>query len=169
MKHFFSNTYMAKPAAIIFLLIIFHIGLSPKMLQAQDSKKTRFLFLLDCSGSMDNKMNGQQRMAVAQRILNRMVDSLKSIPNVELAFRTYGLHGSRTEEDCKDTKLEVGFYKNNSAAIKEKVAQSKPNGTTPIAYSLTQCANDFPNANAHNFIILITDGLEECKGDPCAV
>jgi Ca-activated chloride channel family protein len=108
-------------------------------------------------------------MAVAQRILNRMVDSLKDVPNVELAFRTYGLHGSRSEEDCKDTKLEVAFYKNNAAAIKQKVSESRPNGTTPIAYSLTQCANDFPNANAHNFIILITDGLEECKGDPCAV
>ncbi|MGZ5243336.1 MAG: vWA domain-containing protein [Bacteroidia bacterium] len=139
------------------------------MLQAQDSKKTRFLFLLDCSGSMENTMNGQKRMAVAHRILNRMVDSLKDVPNVELAFRTYGLHGSRTEENCRDTKLEVPFYKNNSAAIKEKVGQSKPNGTTPIAFSLTQSASDFPNSNANNFIILITDGLEECKGDPCAV
>src|SRR5687767_4462810 len=110
MKYFFSNTYMVTLG--ICFLIAFHICLSPEILQAQDSKKTRFLFLLDCSGSMENTMNGQKRMAVAQRILNRMVDSLKGVPNVELAFRTYGLHGSRTEENCRDTKLEVPFYKN---------------------------------------------------------
>ncbi len=160
---------MANAAKIFFLAFFLHICFSPEILHAQDSKKTRFLFLLDCSGSMENTMNGQKRMAVAQRILNRMVDSLSAIPNVELAFRTYGLHGSRTEENCKDTKLEVPFYKNNGQAIKDKVAKTRPNGTTPIAYSLTQSASDFPNANAHNFIILITDGLEECKGDPCAV
>ena len=39
-----------------------------------------------------------------------------------------------------------------------------------IAYSLEQAANDFPScSNCRNVIILITDGIEECDGDPCAV
>ena len=29
--------------------------------------------------------------------------------------------------------------------------------------------NDFPDKKANNIIILITDGAEECKGNPCAV
>jgi Ca-activated chloride channel family protein len=47
-----------------------------------------------------------------------------------------------------------------------------PKGTTPIAYTLEQCGNDFPSpasTNIRNIIILITDGIEECDGDPCAV
>ena len=44
-----------------------------------------------------------------------------------------------------------------------------PNGTTPIAYSLSLSAKDFtPCDHCRNVIILITDGLEECGGDPCA-
>ncbi|MDP4282556.1 MAG: hypothetical protein Q8867_10470, partial [Bacteroidota bacterium] len=39
-----------------------------------------------------------------------------------------------------------------------------------IAYSLQQSVNDFPPMdNCRNIIVLITDGLEECGGDPCLV
>ncbi|MBK9638483.1 MAG: hypothetical protein IPO63_11975 [Bacteroidetes bacterium] len=44
-----------------------------------------------------------------------------------------------------------------------------PSGTTPIARSLEECGGDFPKSQARNIIILITDGIEECNGDPCAV
>jgi Ca-activated chloride channel family protein len=45
-----------------------------------------------------------------------------------------------------------------------------PKGTTLIAYALQQAAYDFPKEpNVRNVIILITDGIEECEGDPCAV
>jgi Ca-activated chloride channel family protein len=43
-------------------------------------------------------------------------------------------------------------------------------GTTPIARSLEKAANDFPDCpDCRNIIILITDGIEACDGDPCAV
>jgi Ca-activated chloride channel family protein len=46
----------------------------------------------------------------------------------------------------------------------------EPKGTTPIAYSLGQSENDFPVCNdCRNIIILITDGMEMCHGDPCEV
>ena len=45
-----------------------------------------------------------------------------------------------------------------------------PKGTTPIAYSLGQSEGDFPEGNdSRNIIILITDGIEMCNGDPCEV
>jgi Ca-activated chloride channel family protein len=42
-------------------------------------------------------------------------------------------------------------------------------GTTPIARSLEKAAGDFPDLTARNVIILITDGIEACDEDPCAV
>ena len=48
--------------------------------------------------------------------------------------------------------------------------QIKPQGNTPIAYSLSESADDFPGvSNYRNIIIIITDGLESCNGDPCQV
>jgi Ca-activated chloride channel family protein len=68
----------------------------------------------------------------------------------------------------------VPFAKDNHAtAIKNKLKQIVPKGTTPIAYTLEQCGNDFPTASARQTLAtslsLITDGIEECDGDPCAV
>jgi Ca-activated chloride channel family protein len=73
-------------------------------------------------------------------------------------------------QNCEDTKLEVGFGVKNHEEIKDEIQQIVPKGTTLIAYSLQQSAYDFPtDKNSRNIIILITDGIEECQGDPCAV
>jgi Ca-activated chloride channel family protein len=75
--------------------------------------------------------------------------------------------------DCNDTKLEIPFSANNHELIKKRVSLLRPKGYTPIARSLAQCVNDFPNdgpnSTTRNLIILITDGLEECGGNPCEV
>ena len=151
------------------LLISMFVRISPASAQAPD-KKTRFLFMLDCSGSMWDDINkgGRQKIVVAKSILTRLVDSLQYLPNVEMGLRVYGT-SPKNKYDCKDTHLEVGFYDHNGDDIIDKVARLEPSGTTPIAYSLTQGAEDFPITPGKNIIILITDGIEECKGDPCAV
>ncbi len=138
-------------------------------------KKTRILFLLDCSGSMLAKWNEKERLELridaAKRILTELVDSLKETKNLELALRCYGHQYDKNLFNCEDTKLEVSFGPNNTDLLKQKIKALTPKGTTPIAYSLLQAANDFPPAdkNTRNVIIIITDGLESCKGDPCAI
>jgi Ca-activated chloride channel family protein len=45
-----------------------------------------------------------------------------------------------------------------------------PQGHTPIAYSIFSSLQDFPNdPNAKNSIILVTDGIENCEGEVCAL
>jgi Ca-activated chloride channel homolog len=133
-------------------------------------KNTRILFLLDASGSMWAKMETDNRITVAKNLLSKMVDSLKSFDFVEVGLRVYGHTSPKAAQNCKDTRLEVPFGKNNAEDIKKKLQTIRPSGTTLIAYSLTQAAYDFPQRDGwRNIIILITDGLEECDGDPCAV
>ncbi|PCJ67463.1 MAG: von willebrand factor type a [Bacteroidetes bacterium] len=132
--------------------------------------KTRILFVLDGSGSMYAKMGKDNRITVAKRLLTRIVDSLQYQNDLELALRVYGHQSLKTERNCKDTKLEVPFGPNNHRSIKEKIKTLRPKGTTLIAYSLQEAAYDFPKTpGVRNIIILITDGIEECDGDPCAV
>lgn len=133
-------------------------------------KKTRILFLLDCSGSMLANMDGDTRMNVAKRLLSELIDSLSTKPNLEIGLRAYGHQSDRTEADCYDSKLEVGFWPKNTTAIKNRLKTLQAKGNTPISYSLEQSARDFPkDPNAENLVILITDGLESCNRDPCAV
>src|SRR4029079_9503681 len=74
----------------------------------------------------------------------------------------------KSENNCKDSKLEVPFAKNNAAQFKAALNRIVPKGQTPIAYSLLQAANDFPKDTlAIHSIVLITDGIETCNGNAC--
>lgn len=139
---------------------------------SQAQPKTRILFVLDASQSMYGLWGQEQKMKVASRLLSNLMDSLQRVENLEVALRVYGHQFSVAagNRSCEDTKLEVPFGGKNYSKIKTKLTEIRPTGTTPIAYSLEQTKNDFPPcANCRNIIILITDGIEECQGDPCAV
>ena len=133
-------------------------------------RTTRILFLLDASGSMLAPWEGRPRWEVAKGLLARMADSLNAYPNLELGLRVYGHLRPKEENNCEDSRLEVPFAAKNAAAIKTKLKAIEPQGNTPITYSLLQSAADFPTTDktSRNVLILITDGLESCKGDPCA-
>ena len=113
----------------------------------------------------------ETRIESAKNLLSKTVDELQGVPNLELALRVYGHQSpiTATYQDCDDTKLEVPFGPTNHTAIKTRIKSIQAKGTTPIALSLKAAAEDFPDQNARNIIILITDGLEACPNDPCVI
>ncbi len=131
--------------------------------------KTRILFIFDCSQSMYARWQSDTKINIAQHFLSNILDSLKSVPNIELALRVYGHTKNFPPQDCNDTRLEVPFGSHNIDRIKNKLRTLVPRGTTPIASTLIKSADDFSDYcdNCRNVIILITDGIEECGGDPC--
>ena len=131
---------------------------------------TRILFMFDASQSMSGYWESDKKISIARNFLIELVDSLETLPNVQMALRVYGHQSPVQMHDCRDTKLEVPFDINNAHKIRQKLRFLNPNGNTPIAYSLEQTAEDFPPCpDCRNIVILITDGIEECGGDPCAV
>ena len=131
---------------------------------------TRILFVFDASQSMYGRWQSDMKMHIAQKLLGNVLDSLNNIENLEMALRVYGHQKPFPPQDCDDTRLEVPFGKNNVSRIKYKLSTINPKGTTPIAYALSQASSDFTACNnCRNIIILITDGVEECDGDPCEV
>lgn len=130
---------------------------------------TRIEFLFDASQSMYAKWQSDTRYEIAKNLLSEMVDSLEKINQVEMALRVYGHTKKFPPQDCDDTRLEVPFGKSNAWNIRKKLRDISPSGTTPIARSLEECGKDFPEDPSRNIIIIITDGIEECNGDPCAV
>ncbi|MHB8260535.1 MAG: vWA domain-containing protein [Bacteroidia bacterium] len=134
---------------------------------------TRILFIFDDSFSMYGRWGNGNKIDVSKKLMGEFLDSLKNTPKLQLALRCYGHQTPfRPNRNCKDSKLEVPFDSAfvNCQKIKERINKLQPTGTTPIAYSLGESANDFPPCdNCRNIVILITDGIEECDGDPCAV
>ncbi len=140
--------------------------------QNGDKPLTRILFVFDASNSMNARWQSDTRINIAQRLLNESLEELRDAPNLQLALRVYGHQVPiiKGKQDCDDTRLEVSFRDNNVGLIQKTISKITPQGTTPIARSLEKAADDFPPCdNCRNIIILITDGIEACDGDPCAV
>jgi Ca-activated chloride channel family protein len=159
-------TFKRKVFSLIFLF-------SFSILITYSQPTNRILFIFDDSYSMYAPWNSNIKIEVAKKIMGEFLDSLKTIPNLELALRCYG-HQTfiKPTRNCKDTKLEVPFApaSKSSVLIKQRIQKLEPLGTTPIAYSLGESVTDFtPCSNCRNIIILITDGIEECDGFPCEV
>ncbi len=141
--------------------------------QAQVEKEpplTRILFIFDASQSMFARWQSDMRINIARDLLIELLDSLQHLDNTQLALRVYGHQKRFPPQDCDDSRLEIPFADNNVYRIKQRLRSITPRGTTPIAMSLERAQHDFPPCdNCRNIIVLITDGIEECGGDPCAV
>lgn len=153
---------------VLFLFLVFGFN----SFAQKETETTRILFIFDASKSMFGHFGGKPKIDIAQRLLSEAVDSLKNLENVELALRVYGNRSAITpgNQDCNDTHLEVPFGPENVPQIKTVLKTTYPKGTTPIARSLEATIDDFtPCSNCRNVVVLITDGLEACDGDPCAI
>lgn len=150
----------------ILLLLLLSSGLS---LKAQEL--TRILFVLDASNSMNGKWQSVSKMDRATQLLEESLAELKGTRDLELALRVYGHQSpiASAQQDCDDTELMVPFGRYRYDQIGEAMRSIRAQGTTPIARSLERSADDFPDKDARNMIILITDGIEACDEDPCAV
>ncbi|MEO8148469.1 MAG: VWA domain-containing protein [Bacteroidia bacterium] len=180
-KNIFSNSFSRKFFIVLFIIANCQLPIANSFLFAQNKPApateiksapkqiTRILFLYDDSQSMISRWESDTKYEVAKRMVSTILDSLKHTPDLELALRVFGHTKRYPPQDCDDTRLEVPFGKDNGEKIKKKLTEIKPSGTTPIARSLEECAKDFSFGNYRNIIILITDGIEECNGDPCAV
>lgn len=155
------------PFLLLLILAVPGVAQEPEPLP---KPTTRILFVVDFSYSMYGQWQNDVKINIARKLLSNLLDSLASVDNLELALRVYGHQHNYPPQVCNDTRLEVPFAPGNSPRIKNKLHTLHPRGTTPIAYALAQAENDFPPCDhCRNIIILITDGIEECDGDPCAV
>ncbi len=120
--------------------------------------------VVDASRSMWGRMNGEPKMSVAK---NTLMDVSYWFPeDLDLALRAYGSNSPSESNDCSDSALLVPFGDQNREPIRRAIAGLRPLGQTPIAYALKQASGDFGARDADRAVVLVTDGLESCGGDP---
>ena len=123
--------------------------------------------LVDGSRSMWGRMEGQPKMVVAREILQDV--SAWYPGELNLALRAYGSTSASELRDCTDSQLLVGFGEDNRDQIRAAASQLRPLGQTPLAYALNQVLDDFGELQGERAVVLVTDGIESCGGDPVAV
>jgi Ca-activated chloride channel family protein len=126
------------------------------------------LIILDLSKSMKEQLDSKQtKFEVAKNAVREVMQSVNS--DTKIGLRVYGhKSGFLGMNMCSQSQLLVPIEKNNKDKILKKIEKLDPSGVTPIEYSLRKAFDDFKHIEGSKRIVLISDGLETCNGDPCS-
>ncbi|NHB77259.1 vWA domain-containing protein [Rhodobacter calidifons] len=87
-------------------------------------------------------------------------------PEAELGLMAYG---HREKGSCEDIELVVPPAPGTAQAITDAANAMKFLGKTPLTESVRRAAAELKSTEAKATVILITDGIETCEADPCAL
>ena len=121
------------------------------------------LLILDFSGSMWGRVDGQPKISIAKKVVQELIAEAPG--QVQLGLMAYG---HRKKGDCQDIELiaQLGAAKEDLlGAVKRLSAKGK----TPIADSLLKAAELLAAREGDTTLVLVSDGIETCGGDPCKV
>lgn len=157
---------MKKLLSILLLLLL----ITPVF--ADQDKET--LIILDQSASMLDKYNESSKIDYAKKAVKTVLNSIPQ--NERVGLRTVGVHPvvmsqmifKNPNALCEATALLNSIQANNHQNIISSLPNIMPSGASPLQYTLQLAIrNDFNLNTPKKHIILITDGYENCDGDPC--
>lgn len=128
------------------------------------SAQDNTMIVLDASGSMWGQIGGKSKIEIARETLARVAADIPSDRAVGLIA-----YGHRSRGDCADIELIVPTAAGNGPAIAEAANRLQPKGKTPLTGSVRQAAEALRHTEDKATVILITDGIETCDADPCAL
>ena len=149
---------------IIFIAVLFVlVHVDHAHARTSESSQPNIVFILDGSGSMWGKVEGQHKISIAKKVLTGLIKELPDDSNVVLM-----VYGHRDKSDCKDIETIMTPDPLNKEFMTEKIEAISPKGMTPITESVMQAFELVRSGREPATVILLTDGLETCGGDPCA-
>ena len=122
------------------------------------------MFIFDASGSMKRSAGSETRIVAAKRAFS---ETLAAMPaGVRTGLIAYG---HRKAKDCSDIEVVSPIGADQPSAQARMVQGFEAIGETPIAAAIERAGQTMSAFRGQsNSIVLITDGIEECRGDPCA-
>ncbi|MEP4754518.1 MAG: VWA domain-containing protein, partial [Nitratireductor sp.] len=124
----------------------------------------RAMIVLDASGSMWGRIDQEPKIGIARAVLKDVLADLPS--EVELGLIAYG---HRRKGQCDDIELLVAPGTGSAAEIGAVADGLNPLGKTPLSASVRLAAETLKFTEDKATVVLITDGIETCNADPCAL
>ncbi|ESY82256.1 von Willebrand factor type A [Mesorhizobium sp. LNHC221B00] len=124
----------------------------------------KVIIILDASGSMWAQIDGKPKLEIARESLRTVLQSVPA--DDEIGFMAYG---HREKGSCDDIQLIVPPQAGSASAITDAADSLKFLGKTPLTAAVKHAAEALKYTEDKATVVLITDGLETCGGDPCAL
>lgn len=140
------------------------IVIAQALLAAPVLAEGKSIIVLDASGSMWGQIEGRAKLEIAREALGSVLSGLD--PATEIGLMAYG---HREKGSCADIELVVPPAAGTAQAITDAANAMKFLGKTPLSEAVRQAASELKSTEAKATVILITDGIETCEADPCAL
>lgn len=131
---------------------------------AQAPDGARVFLVLDASGSMWGRVGNQTKIEVARETIRSLLKDWR--PQDQLGLVTYG---HRRKGDCGDIEVLRQVGPVDADALMAQVNGISPKGMTPMTASVKMAAEQLKSSEGLTSVILVSDGVETCKADPCSV
>ncbi len=143
------------------------LSLSPALGDPTPPCKLDAMLVFDASGSMaGTDMNSvAPHIDKVRRALAHVLPNVAPVRDLVLIVYGPGAHADR----CENIDLRLRPAAHSAEEIMAEVDNTIPAGQTPLAASVREAADvlDFRDRPAE--IVVLTDGEETCRGDPCAL
>jgi len=140
----------------IFTLIFITIG------AGHAAEKQQLMFIVDASGSMDSLLGSKSKIALVREALSGVIRELPSGVNAGLVS-----YGRNRQGDCNDAEELVPLASEDKNLFIKKLESITPKGMSAIFLSVQKAAEKLKELTGKTTIILIADGQDNCKKDPC--
>jgi hypothetical protein len=124
--------------------------------------KSHLLFIFDSSKSMNDLIDDKEtKLDAAKKALSDFVAILPADLSVGLE-----VYGHRETEECEDIEIVVPVGKLDVAEMQREINSLQAFGATPVAAALKKAAAAMRSLTGEKTIVLISDGVDTCNGDP---
>ena len=148
--------------------LLFAMCCAPAFAQENSSQSTaaKTIIVFDASGSMWGQINGVAKISMAKDRFSELFNNLNDNSQVGLIA-----YGHNRKADCNDieTLVPVGSVAINRGSLKSAVGRLSPKGKTPLSKAVRKAAEDLKYEEDAATVVLVTDGIETCDADPCAL
>ena len=125
----------------------------------------RAIVVFDASGSMWGQVDGKAKITIAREVLRETLQGWKD-QDIELGLIAYG---HRRKGACDDIETLIPTGPLEPQSFSATVDAIQPKGKTPLTAAVRMAAEELRFTEEKATVILLSDGLETCDLDPCAV
>ncbi|VAV87078.1 hypothetical protein MNBD_ALPHA08-1015 [hydrothermal vent metagenome] len=142
-------------------IVVFAIFVASTSLRAQQQD---VMVVLDASGSMWGQIDGKPKINIAREVMSKVLRDLDGTANIGVMA-----YGHRKKGDCGDIETIIPVGKVNQARYMSVINSLSPKGKTPITRSVRMAAEELRYTENKATVVLISDGLETCQANACAM
>ncbi len=122
------------------------------------------ILVLDVSNSMWGQIDGVSKIEIAREVIGDLLLDWDATTSLGMVA-----YGHRREGDCGDIELVMPVGRVDAPNFTDLVNSLVPRGRTPLTEAVRLAAETLSYRDNPATVVLLSDGIETCDADPCAL